>query len=71
MILLSLGFNGILFISEEVLFSKFVINPCEVVGTEGCWGVLLYAILLPIMSLMPCGGDALKDVCVYSGNGIH
>jgi len=41
-------------------------DPLEVVGTEGCWGLALYAIALPILSLSTC--TLGPDICVtYNG----
>lgn len=34
----------------------------EIVGTEGCWGIGYYAILLPIISTVPC--PLGKSVCL-------
>jgi len=31
----SLIFNGILFVSEEALMKKFELHPCELLGSEG------------------------------------
>lgn len=63
LVVISLFFNGTLFVSEEKLFSKFIIDPMEIVGTEGCWGLLYYAIVLPIISTIPC--NLGKNVCVF------
>lgn len=62
LIVISLFFNGALFVTEEKLFSKFVIDPFEIVGTEGCWGLGYYAILLPILSTVSCPLGKYCDV---------
>ena len=68
MIIISLFFNGVVYISEEVLFTKYVVDPFELVGTEGLWGLLCYCIFLPIISTLPCGG-VLKSACVGDSDG--
>jgi len=66
LLVVSLLFNGVLFVSEEKIFQIYHMDSLEVVGTEGCWGLFLYAIALPILSVLHCtlpGG-----VCVeYKG----
>jgi len=42
----------------------YSINPFELVGIEGLWGLALYAILLPIMTFTPCDENKLKEACV-------
>jgi len=48
LLLLSQCFTGCLFISEEVFLSGYYLDPFLVVGLEGMWGSLIFAILLPI-----------------------
>lgn len=48
LLLISQCFTGCLFISEEVLLSGYYLDPFLVVGLEGMWGSLIFAILLPI-----------------------
>jgi len=38
------------------------LDPLEVVGTEGIWGLCLYAIILPILSTAHC--TLSPDICV-------
>lgn len=64
LIVLSLFFNGVLFISEEWLFGKFFLHPFQVVGTEGFWGIIIYGICLPILSYASCPLSALEGTCV-------
>ncbi|EAS07726.3 nucleotide-sugar transporter (macronuclear) [Tetrahymena thermophila SB210] len=67
LILVSLFTNGILFVSEEKLFSKYYLHPFQVVGTEGFWGLSLYAIVLPLLACVPCA-SGLGDLCLtYDG----
>jgi drug/metabolite transporter (DMT)-like permease len=63
LIIVSLFFNGFLFVSEEKLFKVFHILPYEMVGTEGGWGLLLNAIILPILSTQHCP-QSWKGTCV-------
>ena len=48
LLLVSQCFTGCLFISEEVFLSGYYLDPFLVVGLEGMWGTLIFAILLPI-----------------------
>ena len=48
LLLISQCFTGCLFISEEVFLSGYYLDPFLVVGLEGMWGSLIFAILLPI-----------------------
>lgn len=41
-------FTGGLFISEEKILSDYYLDPMMVVGFEGLWGIIYWAILLPI-----------------------
>ncbi|EGR31767.1 nucleotide-sugar transporter, putative [Ichthyophthirius multifiliis] len=65
LILISLITNGILFVSEEKLFSKYYLHPFQVVGTEGFWGLVIYAIALPALSYAKC--SLPTDACVNVG----
>lgn len=59
-------FNGGLFISEEKLFGIYNLQPFEVVGTEGFFGILYYCIALPILCTSTC---TLSSGCVVSTSG--
>ena len=48
LILLGQCFAAILFTVEEYFLKGYNVDPLFVVGCEGFWGVLIYAILLPI-----------------------
>jgi len=66
LLFVSLLFNGVFYVSEEKIFQIYHMDPLEVVGTEGCWGLILYAIALPILSTMTC--TLSGGVCVvYEG----
>ena len=41
-------FTGGQFVTEEKLFDGRSLDPLYVVGLEGMWGCLIFAILLPI-----------------------
>lgn len=49
---LSLITNGILFVSEEKIFSLYHLEPLQVVGVEGCWGVILCLLFIPILNFV-------------------
>jgi drug/metabolite transporter (DMT)-like permease len=48
LLLVSQCFTGTLFITEEIFLSGYYLDPFLVVGLEGMWGSIFYAILLPI-----------------------
>ena len=54
LILISLIFNGFMYVSEEKLLDKYYIEPFEIVGWEGAWGCLLFVIAIPILNFIPC-----------------
>jgi hypothetical protein len=51
-----------MFIVEEKLLGDYYLDPLKVVGLEGVWGVLMYAILLPIFQFIKCD---IKSLCPY------
>eukprot|EP01017_Pseudomicrothorax_dubius_P021499 TRINITY_DN2315_c0_g1_i4.p1 TRINITY_DN2315_c0_g1~~TRINITY_DN2315_c0_g1_i4.p1 ORF type:complete len:379 (-),score=121.78 TRINITY_DN2315_c0_g1_i4:172-1308(-) len=62
LLLSSLLTNGIMFVSEEKLFTKFYIEPLNMVGYEGIWGMLIVGLIfIPIASNIKCGGN----ICPY------
>ncbi len=48
LLLIAQVFCGGLFISEEKILSDYYLDPLMVVGFEGMWGLIYWAILLPI-----------------------
>jgi hypothetical protein len=48
LLLVAQGFTGGQFIVEEKLLGGYYLDPLYVVGLEGMWGCLIYAIILPI-----------------------
>ena len=38
-----------MFIVEEKILGNYVLEPLQIVGTEGMWGLAYYIFLLPIM----------------------
>lgn len=55
-ILLCLSFVVFSFqaILEEKYFGKYYLNPFELVGLEGCWGILLMTGLVTGLNFIPC-----------------
>ena len=53
----SIMIQGGQFVIEEKFLSDYYISPMKIVGWEGLWGVLLFAILLPIFQFIPCSLD--------------
>ena len=48
MIVIAQLFVGTQFVVEEKLFSNYYLDPLMVVGFEGMWGLVYWAILLPL-----------------------
>jgi len=48
------------FVVEEMILNKYVIHPLKLVGWEGVWGCLYWAILLPIFQFTSCNW---KEMC--------
>lgn len=64
LVIISLFTDGTRYISEEFLFRKYYIHTYEMVGMEGCWGLLMYvAVMMPLLCFLPC--KLLYDACVY------
>jgi len=49
-------FTGGQFITEELFLGGYYLDPFLVVGLEGFWGTLYYAIVLPIAQNINCNG---------------
>lgn len=62
LIIIAQMFTGSYMVIEEKLFSKYSLHPLKVVGWEGVWGTILYAILLVILQFIPCQN---KDLCPH------
>lgn len=41
------------------------------VGTEGCWGLLIYIILLSIISFIECPASIAESACVYEDGAYY
>jgi len=54
LVIASLLFNGFYFVFEQKLLSKYHLEPLEVVGWEGVFGLSIYAVMLPIFTFLPC-----------------
>lgn len=59
LIIASQFFAGTMFIIEEKLLGDYYLDPLKVVGFEGLWGLIYYAILLPIFQQIKCNVDGL------------
>jgi|JI6StandDraft_1071083.scaffolds.fasta_scaffold11106_5 hypothetical protein len=64
LIVASLITNGLFFVSEEKLYKAYHLEPMQVVGYEGLFGLIFYAIILPIISFVPCSFGV--EACVFS-----
>ena len=71
LVLTSQVFSCMLYISEEKLIKKYNAHPLKVTGTEGCWGIFLYIILLIIFYQIRCDswGNIKDYLCVENDKG--
>ncbi len=67
LIVISMFFNGFFFVFQQKLLNKYHLDPLEVVGYEGLFGLCGYLILLPIISFIPCRFGV--DACVFNHQG--
>lgn len=65
--LISLVFNGFLYAYEQYLMRKHTINPMQMVGCEGCFGLLIITFVALVLSITPCNFE--QKLCVYDGFG--
>ncbi|EAR87949.1 nucleotide-sugar transporter (macronuclear) [Tetrahymena thermophila SB210] len=54
LLLISMVFNGLQYSYEELIYSRYNIHPTKLVGLEGLYGLIIYAILLPIFNSTDC-----------------
>ena len=62
LLLVAQCFTGGQFIVEEKLLGGYYLNPLKVVGLEGLWGCVIYAIILPIFQTVK---DCDSAMCQY------
>ena len=65
-VLLSLITNGIIFVSEEKIFSIYHLEPLQVVGLEGMWGVGICLMFIPILNFVKIGVNSQMGI-LYEG----
>ena len=63
----SLVFNGYFYAYEEMLFRKYELQPIEMVGYEGIYGLPACALVILVLSIIPCNGG---QFCVYNSDGV-
>lgn len=61
--LISLIFNGFFYAYEQFLLKKHSINPMQMVGYEGIFGLILITIITTILSFIPCHFG--EKTCVF------
>ena len=52
--LISLIFNGFFYAYEQFLLKKHSINPMQMVGYEGLFGMVIIFVATTILSFVPC-----------------
>ncbi|CAD8057135.1 unnamed protein product [Paramecium primaurelia] len=55
-------------ILEEKYFRKYYLNPFELVGLEGLWGLVFTSILLAILEFIPCPSK-MQSGCPQNSDG--
>ena len=65
--IMALVLNGFQFTYEERLFDRYYIEPLELVGLEGCFGVIGSTLLVVAMSYVPCNFGQEACVLDYAG----
>ena len=66
--IISLVFNGFLYAYEQKLLKKHTIHPLEMVGFEGCFGIIYLTIIITTLSFVPCHFAAQNCVFDDSNN---
>lgn len=61
--LCSLVFNGFFYAYEQKLLKKHTIHPLEMVGFEGCFGLVILTVVITTLSYIPCHFG--EKACVY------
>jgi hypothetical protein len=64
---LSLTFNGFFYSYEQKLFSIYHIEPVQMVGIEGVFGILICLVVIPIITFIPC--PFRDESCVFAASG--
>lgn len=67
LLVISLFTSGLFFTSEQKLMSKYYLEPLEIVGYEGVFGLIIYTIIVTILCFVPC--DFGPEACVYTREG--
>lgn len=67
LMLCSLIFNGFFYAYEQRLLKMHTIHPLEMVGYEGCFGLVLSGGIITALSFVPCTFG--ESACVYDEQG--
>ena len=63
----SLTFNGFFYSYEQKLFNNYHIEPIQMVGIEGVFGIIYCLIFIPILTFIPCPFQ--DSSCVFNTAG--
>ena len=63
LMLISLIFNGFFYAYEQFLLKKHSINPMQMVGYEGVFGMGIILVVTTILSFITCTFN--EKACVY------
>lgn len=62
----SIIFNGFFYAYEQYLFAEYSVNPIEMLGYEGMFGMMITFFFSIILSNIPCFNG--QNHCVYNEN---
>lgn len=65
--LISLVFNGFLYAYEQLLMRRHTINPMQMVGCEGCFGLFAITFIALCFSLTSCNLE--EKLCSFDKFG--
>jgi hypothetical protein len=59
--------NGLHFVYEEHLITKYQAKPLFIVGIEGLFGTVISLVLIPLLAMVPCSFG--QQDCVMNDSG--
>lgn len=70
-LIISLFFTSFQFVFEEKLANNYKTHPIQIVAYQSFYGMLTFAILLPIFTYIPCDKVILgiENICSYNEHG--
>ena len=69
LVLVGMVINGFQFTFEERLLARYHIEPLELVGYEGVFGLIYQTLVVIAFSFVPCPDNFGVEACVFSPDG--